>query len=195
MPDKDFLFQENLKGRRKNSLAFSKKYKGELMSQYGQWMKSSQAMFLVSYKKMSMKEIDTLRAKARDAGNELHVVKNTLMARVFDQAGITHGENLIGTTLIGFALNDAPALAKVLTDATKNSEVFALKSGYLGTEQISVSQIKALSELPPLPVMRAKLLGLFNTPASQLVRTIAEPARGLACVVKAYSEQAAPAAA
>jgi len=47
-----------------------------------------------------------------------------------------------------------------------------------------------LAELPPLPVMRATLLGTIMAPASKLVRTIAEPARGLAAVVKAYSENA-----
>ncbi len=56
---------------------------------------------------------------------------------------------------------------------------------------MNASQIKALADLPPLPVMRAKLLGLLQTPASQLVRTLAEPARGLASVVRAYSEKGA----
>jgi large subunit ribosomal protein L10 len=49
--------------------------------------------------------------------------------------------------------------------------------------------VKALAELPSLPVMRAKMLGVINAPASQLVRTLAEPARQMAYVIKAYSEQ------
>ena len=54
---------------------------------------------------------------------------------------------------------------------------------------LSASQVKALSDLPPLPVMRATLLGVLQAPASKLVRTIAEPARGLAAVVKAFTEK------
>ena len=53
---------------------------------------------------------------------------------------------------------------------------------------LNASQIKALADLPPLPVMRATLLGTILAPASKLVRTLAEPARGLAAVIKAYSE-------
>jgi len=37
--------------------------------------------------------------------------------------------------------------------------------------------------------MRAMLLGTLLAPAGKLVRTIAEPARGLAAVIKANSEK------
>ena len=47
----------------------------------------------------------------------------------------------------------------------------------LGKQPSTAAQVKALAELPPLPVMRAKLLGTMLAPASQLVRTLAEPAR------------------
>jgi large subunit ribosomal protein L10 len=43
--------------------------------------------------------------------------------------------------------------------------------------------------------VRAQLLGVLQAPASKLVRTLAEPGRSLAYVVKAHSENAAPAAA
>ena len=40
-----------------------------------------------------------------------------------------------------------------------------------------------------MPELRAKLLGMFNQPASKLVRTIAEPGSSLARIIKARSEQ------
>jgi large subunit ribosomal protein L10 len=61
---------------------------------------------------------------------------------------------------------------------------------------MSPAQVKALADLPPLPVVRAQLLGVLQAPASKLVRTIAEPGRSIAGVIKAYSErEQAPAAA
>jgi large subunit ribosomal protein L10 len=38
--------------------------------------------------------------------------------------------------------------------------------------------------------MRAQLLGVFSTPASKLARTLAEPARQLAAVIRAHAETA-----
>jgi large subunit ribosomal protein L10 len=177
-------------------LAFTKQHKNKMVAQYVEWLRQSQGVFVLNYSKMTMKEIDTLRAKAREAGAELHVVKNTLMKLALDEVGIQDKAVFDGASLVGFAFSDAPALAKVLSDATAKSEIFAIKGGYLGNQPLSPAQVKALADLPPLPVMRAMLLGTISAPATKLVRTIAEPARGLAAVIKAYSEKgAAPAAA
>lgn len=171
-------------------MAFSKKHKAELQVQYSQWLEQSQAVFAASFTSVTVKEIETLRAKAREAGGELHVVKNTLISRSINEAGLPQSEAFEGTSLVGFAFSDPPALAKVLSEvATKQSERFALKGGYLGKDLLSASQVKALADLPALPVMRARLMGLLNTPATQLVRTLAEPARRMAYVIKAHSEQ------
>ena len=169
-------------------MAFTKKYKGVLLKQYEKWLKTSQAVFVLEYTKMSMKSVGMLRSKVHDAGGELHVVKNSLMEKALKNAGI-ESKTLVGTCLFGFAINDVPAMAKVFGDVTKNSEVFKLKGGYLSGHPITTINVKALAELPPLPVMRAKLLGLINAPASQLVRTLVEPSRQMAYVIKAYSEQ------
>ncbi len=171
-------------------MAFSKKHKAELQVQYSQWLEQSQAVFAASFTSVTVKEIENLRAKAREAGGELHVVKNTLISRSINEAGLPQSDAFEGTSLVGFAFSDPPALAKVLSEvATKQSERFALKGGYLGKDLLSASQVKALADLPALPVMRARLMGLLNTPATQLVRTLAEPARRMAYVIKAHSEQ------
>jgi large subunit ribosomal protein L10 len=167
-------------------LAFTKKEKDEMLAQYQKWFEESQAVFMMSYSNMRMKDIDALRAKAREVGGQAHVVKNTLMELALKNIGLD--EPLTGSTLVGFALEDAPALAKVFTDATK-SDIFDLKLGYLEKQKISPSQIQELADLPPLPVMRARVLGAINAPASQLARTLAEPARLIAAVLKAYSEK------
>lgn len=169
-------------------MAFTKKHKGILQKQYEKWLKQSQAVFVLEYTKMNMKAVDTLRAKVRNAGGELHVVKNTLMNKALSNSGI-ESKTLVGTCLFGFAVNDVPALAKVVGDVTKNSEIFKMRGGYLSGRPISPENVKALADMPPLPVLRAKLLGLINTPASQLVRTLAEPARQMAYVIQTRSEQ------
>lgn len=173
-------------------MAFSKKHKNVMQEQYSNWLKKSQAMIMVEYTGLNMKGINTIRSKAREAGGEFHVVKNTLLKNVFKEQNIAVDEKLLtGSTAIGFAFNDAPAMAKAMADFVKGNEVFKIKGGYLGDQMMDAVQVKALADLPPLPVMRAKLLGLLQAPAGQLVRTLAEPARGLASVVRAHSEQGA----
>ncbi len=170
-------------------MAFTKQQKGALLNQYEKWLKGSQAVFVLEYNKMSMKEVDTLRAKVRETGGELHVVKNTLMGIALKNAGI-ESKDLVGTSLFGFAVHEVPAMAKILGDATKNSEIFKLRGGYLSGRPITPENVKALADMPPLPVLRARLLGMLNAPASKIARTLAEPARQMAYVMKAYAEKA-----
>jgi len=169
-------------------LAFTKDEKTKMMAQYQTWISKSSAVFLVEYNKMTQKEIDALRLKAREIGAELHVVKNTLFKNALNEMGVDASQLLDKSTLVGFAFNDAPSLAKVVSDATKG-DVFSIKGGLLGKTLMSPIQVKALADLPPLPVLRAQILGVLQAPASKLVRTIAEPGRSIAGVVKAYSEK------
>ena len=154
-------------------------------------------MIVTEYTGLKMKQIDDLRAKVREAGGEFHIVKNTLGQVAFDAAGLAQPDKLMkGSTAIAFAFQDAPAMAKIITDYARTSESVKVKGGYLGKNLMSAEQVKALADLPPLPVMRAQLLGVISAPASKLVRTLAEPARQVAAVLQAYAEKdAAPAAA
>ena len=175
-------------------MAFTKKEKQELVAEYENWLKNSQAVFVAAYDKMTMKAINDLRAEVRPTGAHLHVVKNTLMTIALKNAGLEDQGLFDGSSLVGFAPSDAAGLAKALQKAAKTGEVFKLKGGYLDGRALNGNQVTALADLPPMPVMRAMLLGVLNAPASRLVRTLAEPARQMAAVLKAHAEQPAPAA-
>jgi large subunit ribosomal protein L10 len=170
-------------------LAISKKRKEELVAQYSEWLTNSRAMILAEYKGMSMKDFDTLRAKVREVGGEFHVVKNTLGHIAFQKAGLELKENFFSeSTAIGFAFTDAPAVAKTISDFAKSTPMLTVKGGYLGKTALDTQSVTALAELPPLPVVRAQLLGTLLAPASKLVRTLAEPGRQIAAVIRAYAE-------
>jgi large subunit ribosomal protein L10 len=175
-------------------LALTKQHKEEVLAIYKDWLKRSQAVILVEYTGAKMKDMDNIRAKIRETGGEFHVVKNTLVRRVFEDQGLKLPEGyLVQSTAISFAFTDPAATAKALSDATKVMEFVKVKGGFVAGQMLNAAQVKVLSELPPLPVVRAQLLGVLQAPAGKLVRTIAEPARSLASVLRAYSEKAQPA--
>jgi large subunit ribosomal protein L10 len=171
-----------------NPLAFTRKHKEEMLAQYSEWISGSQAIFVMDYAKMTMRNIDELRNRVRNESNgHVHVVKNTLFKMALEQAGYQFKDEFSGRSIIGFTNSDAPVLAKVLSETCKGN-VFEFKAGYLDGILLNANEVKSLADLPPLPVMRATLLGVISAPASKLVRTLAEPARSMAAVVKAHSE-------
>jgi large subunit ribosomal protein L10 len=183
---KDFFYPKG--GER--TLAITKERKRELIKQYKEWMERSRALIVTEYTGLSMGQIDELRKKLREAGGEFHIVKNTLGEIAVKEVGLPVPEHYFeGSTAIGFAFEDAPAVAKTMTEFARASEFVKIKGGYLGNAPMSADQIKALADLPPLPVMRAQLLGTLLAPASKLVRILAEPGRQVAAVIKAYADR------
>jgi large subunit ribosomal protein L10 len=177
------------------TLAITKERKNELIAQYVEWVKNSRALVLTQYVGLTMKDIDALRAKVRENGGEFHIIKNTLAKLAFEQAGYSiPADQLEGSTAVVFAFTDAPATVKTVTEFTKNSDFLKIKGGFLEKQALSAEGIRALAELPPLPIVRAQLLGTLLAPASKLVRTLAEPGRMIAAVIQAHAEpEAAPA--
>jgi len=176
-------------------LAVSKARKEEVLATYSDWLKQSQAVIMVEYTGAKMKDLDNIRAKVRESGGEFHVLKNTLARRAFTDNGFDFPQDfLVNSTAVSFAFTDPASTAKALSDAAKGLEAIKVKGGFMDGQVLDSNQVKALASMPPLPVVRAQLLGVLQAPAGKLVRTIAEPARGLAAVIKAFTEKV-PAAA
>jgi large subunit ribosomal protein L10 len=173
-----------------NVLAISKQRKEEVINQYQDWFTQSKAIILVEYTGVTVKNLDAIRAKVRESGSEFHIVKNTLAKKVFEESGVSIPSGFFEkSTAAVFAFGDVAATAKSLAEVTKGIEFVKVKGGFMDKQTLSESQVKALATLPPLPVVRAQLLGVLQAPASKLVRTLAEPARQVASVVKAYSDK------
>jgi large subunit ribosomal protein L10 len=172
-----------------NKLAFTRKEKEAMVEQYKEWIEKSNAFFVMSYQNMSMPAIDEARTQLRDVNGEIHVVKNRLFRLVMDEMGLDYKDDFWQeNNMVAFAFSDAPSTAKVMSDISKTS-VFDIRLGFMDQHLLKPEQVKALADLPTLPVMRGMLLGTIMASASQLVRTLAEPARSMAAVVKAFSEE------
>ena len=175
-------------------MALSKERKQAILAEYEAWLAKSEGVFLAEYTGLTVPDFDELRTRIREAGGEFHVVKNTLGKLAFKKAGLdVPAEQLLGSTAIGLAFTDAPGVAKAIADFAKGKEALKVKGGFLGKQYLTQQEVLRLATLPPLPVVRSQLLALLNTPATQLVRLLAEPGRRLAQVIKAYADKAATA--
>lgn len=146
-------------------------------------------MILTSYSGVTVKELEEVRRKVRELGGEFHVVKNTLFALVMNEAGIAlPEETYVGTTAIGFAMEEIPGVAKAIVDLAREVETVSIKGGLLEQAIYDASQIEMLADLPPLPVVRSQLLSMLQAPASRVAMSLAGSVRQLLNVTKAYAE-------
>jgi large subunit ribosomal protein L10 len=150
---------------------------------------------LVDFRGLSVPAVTEFRRKVKQAGSRYRVVKNTLALRAAKGTPLEKlGPQFDNTTGVAYTGSDPVALAKTLMDFAKDHPQLVVKGGLVSGEQILGPEgVKALSTMPSLPELRAKLLGLLQAPASSLVRLLNTPASQLARVLKAHQEKAAEA--
>ena len=66
-----------------------------------------------------------------------------------------------------------------------------LKFGYLNNNRLEASDLSALADLPSIEVLRGKLLGVLQAPASTLVALLNTPGSQLARVLQARVDKGA----
>ncbi len=176
-------------------MAISKERKKELVTQYKELLSNNSALILTAYSGLSVKEIQGLRSRIREAGGSFHIVKNNLVERAFDEVGVPLPEGaLMGPTAIGFTSEDVLGVAKAIVDLAREVDVVQVKAAVIDGVIYDDNQVRQLADLPPLPVVQAQMLSIIQAPARQLAGVLTGSARQLVGVLKAYSEtETAPA--
>jgi large subunit ribosomal protein L10 len=136
----------------------------------------SQAAFIVATQGMDVDSIQRLRMGLYAKNGRMKVVKNTLLVRATkDLPGISDLEPLFKEQIaVVFAQTEAPAVAKLLYDATKDGQKLTLVGGALDARVITALQIEQLANLPSKEVLLAQLCGTLNAPITNYVRVLNE---------------------
>jgi large subunit ribosomal protein L10 len=176
-------------------LAISKERKKQLVTQYKELLDNNTGLVMTEYSGLSVKEIQGLRAKIREAGGSFHIVKNNLVERAFNEVGVPLPEgSLLGPTAIGFSSEDILGVAKAIVDLSRDAESVRVKGAVIDGVLYDGRQVLQLADLPPLPVVQAQLLTVIQAPARQIAGVFNGSVRQLVGVIKAYAETEAAAA-
>jgi large subunit ribosomal protein L10 len=146
---------------------------------------------LVDFRGLTVPAVTEFRRKVRQSGSSYRVVKNSLALRAAKGTAYEKlSDKFEGTTGVAYTGSDPVMLAKVLVDFAKDNPNLVVKAGLVsGSQLLDAEGVKALSTMPSLPEMRAKLLGLLQTPATQLVRVLNAPGGKMARVLAAHQEK------
>jgi large subunit ribosomal protein L10 len=171
--------------------------KASIVSDLSEKLKGSPFLLVTDYQRMKVDQFGELRNRLAPAGAEVRVVKNSFLKRAMADSGMPDvADKLTGQTAIVMGENDVAPVAKILKMFAAEFKIAALKIGVVDKAVLSTSDVEALAELPAREVLLAQLLGLFQAPATRLVRVLNEPASAFARLLKAKGEKgdSAPAA-
>lgn len=165
--------------------------KSELVKGMGEIFASTGTVVVVHYDGLDVANMTALRAKMREAGAELKVVKNRLTRLALKDTDFEGISDLFtGPVAIGFS-DDVVAPAKVLVEFAKENEALRVIGGSMGTNVLDEAGVKSLASMPSLDELRGKLVGVLQAPAQKVAAVTAAPAGQLARVFGAYGKSEA----
>jgi large subunit ribosomal protein L10 len=157
-----------------------------ISQEYVARLNASPFFLVVDYTGLKVGPITELRKRLQKAGAEIHVVKNSLFRIAAKEAGIADfNGTLAGQLAVVTGQKDVSSAAKVVKTFAAEFEKPKIRFGYLNNQRLEAKDVIAMADLPSLDVLRAKLVGLLNAPATRLAQVIQAPAAALARVLKA----------
>ncbi len=124
---------------------------------------------LVRYQGITVEQDTKLRAALRGAGVEYAVIKNTMIGRACEKAGLTGmDEHLEGMNALAISYDDPVAPAKILKEYADKIESFELRAGFLDGAVVGADVVNELADIPQKEVLLARMLGSLTGPLSGL---------------------------
>ena len=163
--------------------------KKELVATLAQVFKTTGVIVVAHNKGLTVNQVNDLRNRMSQAGASVKVAKNRLAKLALDGTDASGIRDLfVGPTMVAYAA-DPVAAPKVAAAFAKTNEKFVVLGGALGKTILDAAAVKALAELPSLDQLRAKLIGMLQTPATRIAGVLAAPGAQIARVINAYATQ------
>lgn len=163
-----------------------------ISAEYLARLNASPFFLVVDYRGLSVSQFTDLRKRLIKVGGEVHVVKNTIFRVAAKEAGLADLTGVLSGQLAAVTgKKDIAAVSKVIKSFQAEFEKPKLQFGYLGNKALTAEQVRAIADLPPLPELQGKLLGLLQAPAQKLVALINTPGSQVARVIDAYAQKPA----
>jgi large subunit ribosomal protein L10 len=167
------------------TLSLNRSEKSAVIQEVTALAAKAQTLVMAEYRGITVASMTELRVKARAAGVNLSVLKNSLARRaVAGSAFEVVGDQMTGPLIYSFS-EDAVAAAKVVAEFAKTNDKLVIRAGVYAGKFLDADAVKQLASIPTKEVLLSQLLGLMQSPVSRTAAVLA------ALAEKKGAEQAA----
>lgn len=157
-------------------MAISRDKKNELVADMSELLATSKTTVFAAYQGLSVADVQVLRAKARENGVVIRVIKNRLV-RVVLAANPTYKDvdtsSLTGQLLYATSAEDEVAPAKILNDFAKTNDALVIAGGFSGEGALlSADDVKALASLPSKSQLIAEVIAQLLSPVHDVTNAL-----------------------
>lgn len=163
--------------------------KEKLVASLGEVFGSVNLVVVTRPSGLTVAESTELRRRMREAGASFKVTKNRLTRLALKGTKFEALSGLlVGPTAMAFS-SDPVAAARVAVKFSEENQKLAILGGVLFQQSLDAEGVKTLAKLPSLDELRAKLVGMLQTPATRIAGVLQAPAGQLARVLNAHAQK------
>lgn len=166
--------------------------KRAVVAELNETAKSASSTLVADFSGVNVTELTGMRARARESGVEVRVIRNTLAKRAFE--GTDHAclhDALIGPTMLAFSREDPAAAARLFKEFAAECDELDVRAISLGGRLHDGAELSKIASMPTRDEAIAQLMGVMKAPVAKLARTIKEVPSKLVRTLLAVRDQKA----
>lgn len=158
----------------------NKQKKQAIVGEIVEKVQNAKGFVFTDYQGLTHQQLETIKRAMKSINAEYVATKNTLLKIALND-GTKDNEainsqlstlNFDGPTATLFIYDDVLSPLKELAKSIKALNLPVVKKGFIDGQILDATQIDKLSKLPPLPHLRAQLLGQLQSPISGFHRAL-----------------------
>lgn len=146
---------------------------------------------MTDYRGLTVREIEELRAKLREAGMTYRVTKNTLLRLALKSSpklAKLDPEVFTGPMALAFGFEDEVAPARVIFQYAKEHQALEIVGALTGDGNLlTPAEVKALATLPSREQLLGQVVGTIAAPLTGLVGVMAGNVRSIINILNALA--------
>ena len=123
-------------------------------------MKNAKLILLTDYRGINVTDVTELRTNLRNTNATYRVIKNNIIRRALQEAGIEGLEDkLVGPTAVIMSNEDYLEPSKAIYTFSKDNDYYKIKGGVIEEKVMEAEEIITLAKLPSREVLLSMLAG------------------------------------
>ena len=134
--------------------------KKEEVTKLAEEMKNAKLILLTDYRGINVTDVTELRTSLRNTNATYRVIKNNIIRRALQEAGIEGLEDkLVGPTAVIMSNEDYLEPSKAIYTFSKDNDYYKIKGGVIENKVMEAEEIITLAKLPSREVLLSMLAG------------------------------------
>ena len=147
--------------------------KAAIVEEVTEKFKAAASVVVVDYRGLTVDEVTRLRKQLREANVEMKVIKNSILTRAAQAAGLEGLEEVFtGPTAVAFSNDDVVAPAKIIDEFAQDAKALEIKGGIIEGKVSTLEEITALAKLPNREGLLSMLLSVLQAPVRNVAYAI-----------------------